>query len=282
MVVSIADALAEASHLDSESARLDAELLLAKALGKRREYLLSYPERSVSDAALLEFRSLIARRANGEPVAYLLGSKGFWDFDLEVTPAVLIPRPETELIVERVLELYAGCSEHALNAADLGTGSGALAIALARCNPTWQLTAVDTSDAALVVAQENARRLGVATIQFSIGHWCRGLTHGYFELIVANPPYVRSDDPHLFQDGLPFEPRSALVAEDNGLADLSEIIEDAPRCLKSNSWLLLEHGFEQAEDVARMLRQRGYVDIHCHRDYAGQERMTEARWVAPS
>ncbi len=278
MSVSIAVALAEANTLNSDSPRLDAELLLAKVLQKRREYLLSHAEEILTENALREFNALLARRIEGEPVAYILGSKGFWDFELTVSPAVLIPRPETELIVERTLELFKGREQEPLSAVDLGTGSGALAIAMARCNPGWRVSAVDSSSEALAIAQANARQLGVAHIQFLTGHWCRDLGADGFDLIVANPPYIDELDPHLARDGLPFEPQSALVAKNGGLADIEEIIAAAPDHLKRDSWLLLEHGFDQAAEVAEILRKRGFMDIHCHQDYAGNNRMTEARW----
>ena len=281
MSVSIADALADAGDLNSDSSRLDAELLLGHALGQRREYLLSHPEALVPEAAVANFRHLLERRRKGEPIAYLLGVKGFWDFELKVTPAVLIPRPETELIIEQVLELYAGREHDTLSAADLGTGSGAIAIALARCNPGWQVSAIDSSEQALAVACENANALNVANIEFHQGNWCEPLIDGSCELIVANPPYVQDDDEHLEHDGLPFEPRSALVAEEQGMADLREIIASASRCLKSDSWLLLEHGFQQAAAVADLMKSAGYVDIHCQQDYAGNDRMTRGRWPGP-
>ena len=278
MSVSIADALASAGELKSDSSRLDIELLLAHALGKRREFLLAHPEENIPEHVFAEFQQLLERRRQGEPIAYILGVKGFWDFDLRVTPAVLIPRPETELIVEQVLELYKGREGDSLTVADLGTGSGALAIALARCNPDWQVLATDISEQALVVARDNACKLDVERIVFRKGRWCEPLLDESCDLIVANPPYVRAGDKHLERDGLPFEPLSALVAEEEGLADLREIIVSAPRCLKRDSWLLLEHGFEQATAVADLMRGAGYVDIHCQRDYAGIDRMTRGRW----
>lgn len=278
MSVSIADALAGARALNSDSPRLDAELLLAQALGKRREYLLSHPETLIPAEVFEDFQNTLSRRQAGEPIAYILGVKGFWDFELLVTPAVLIPRPESELIIEQALELYRGRENEALIAADLGTGSGALALALARSNPVWQLLAVDSSSQGLEVAQENARRLRIENVDFRMGHWCDPLADQSCDLIVANPPYICADDEHLQHDGLPFEPRNALVAEEQGMADLREIITAAPRCLKRDSWLLLEHGFEQADSVSKVMKAAGYVDIECQQDYAGKDRMTRARW----
>lgn len=277
MFVSIADALNAARDLASESARLDTELLLAEALGQRREYLLTHPEAFVSEEQLARFHSALQRRESGEPVAYILGRKGFWDFELEVTPAVLIPRPETELIVEQVLELYGEKSREVLTAVDLGTGSGALAIALARANPDWRVIGVDNSQEAIEVAGRNAARLS-ASVQFSCSNWCDSLLDNSCDLIVANPPYVRGDDEHLQRDGLAFEPGSALVAQEQGMADLKQIIISARRCLKESCWLLLEHGYDQRQAVADQLQAAGYVDIHCQADYAGNDRMSRARW----
>lgn len=277
MSVSIADALSAARDLASESARLDAELLMAEVLGQRREYLLTHPEAILSKEQLASYNSVLQRRASGEPIAYILGRKGFWDFELEVSPAVLIPRPETELIVEQVLELYGKRSNEPLTAVDLGTGSGALAIALARTNPAWRVIGVDNSRAAIEVAARNAKRLS-ASVHFSCSSWCESLLDHSCDLIVANPPYVRGDDEHLQRDGLPFEPSSALVAQEQGMADLRQIIVSAKRCLKTDCWLLLEHGYDQRQAVADQLQAAGYMDIHCQADYAGNDRMSRARW----
>lgn len=280
MPVSIASALAGAQQLAavSDSWRLDAELLLADVLGKRREYLVSHGEQELTATSLEQFQQLLARRQQGEPVAYILGRKGFWDFELAVTPAVLIPRPETELLVEAALELAASFSDSTLRMADLGTGSGALAIALARSNPHWQVSAVDASGDALAVARGNAERLDCAGIEFLQGSWCEPLPDSDYAIMVANPPYVAVDDSHLQRDGLAFEPQQALVADQDGLADLAAIITQAPRCLKRDSWLLLEHGFEQRIPVAELLLAAGFVDVGCRQDYAGNDRMSQARW----
>ncbi|GAB5501031.1 MAG: peptide chain release factor N(5)-glutamine methyltransferase [Pseudohongiellaceae bacterium] len=281
MAVSIASALAEQAQqlaAVSDSGRLDAELLLADVLDKRREYLLSHGEQELDQTTIAQFSQALARRKQGEPIAYILGRKGFWDFELTVTPAVLIPRPETELLVEAALELTAATANQVLNIADLGTGSGALAIALARANPQWQVAAVDSSAEALSVARANARRLGAEHIEFFQGSWCEPLIKREYTIIVANPPYVAGDDSHLMRDGLTFEPHQALVADREGLADLEAIIRQAPHYLKRDSWLLLEHGFQQGAAVAELLRAAGYRDIHCRQDYAGQDRMTQACW----
>lgn len=280
MAVSIAAALAEAQVLSavSDSWRLDAELLLGHVLVRPREWLISHSSDELDSSALDKYRELLKRRQQGEPVAYILGYKGFWDFELLVSPAVLIPRPETELIVETALQLLAGREQEALQIADLGTGSGALAIALARHSPTWQVTASDFSEEALRVAASNAAALAPNNIALCNGSWCQPLAESSYELIVANPPYVEEGDPHLQEDGLPFEPVSALVAADAGLADLREIISGARRCLKANGWLLLEHGYDQQDAVAETLHRAAYVDIQCQRDYAGQARMSQARW----
>jgi len=282
MPVTIASALSGAQQLAtvSDSWRLDAELLLANALGKRREYLITHADQQLDATSLARFNDSLARRQQGEPIAYILGHKGFWDFDLSVTPAVLIPRPETELLVEAALEIAQTQTGETIAIADLGTGSGAVAIALARANRDWSVSAVDSSAEALAVASANADQLGAGHIEFLAGSWCEPLAANRYTIMVANPPYVAAGDSHLSRDGLSFEPYQALVAEADGLADLRSIVEQAPRCLKRDSWLLLEHGFQQAGAVAELLASGGFVDIRCRQDYAGNDRMTQARWPA--
>jgi release factor glutamine methyltransferase len=219
----------------SDSWRLDAELLLAHALQKPREYLYTWPQHEISGQALQKYQDSVTRRSKGEPLAYIVGSKQFWDFELEVNPSVLIPRPETELLVEQCLHFTGERSLDSLRVADLGTGSGAIAIALARTHAHWRIDAVDISDAALQVAAANAERLGAANINFRKGSWCQGLESNAYDLIVANPPYVASGDGHLQRGGLPFEPAMALVAPQQGLGDLLQIIRQSSGHLKKGS-----------------------------------------------
>lgn len=217
--------------------------------------------------------ALVARRAAGEPVAYILGRKDFWTLELSVSPAVLVPRPETELLVERALTLDPGGEARV---ADLGTGSGAIALALASARPRWRIVATDISAAALAVAHANAAALGLAQVELIQGDWLACLSARRFQMIVSNPPYVATDDAALGQ--LMREPRVALVAAEEGLAALLAITRAAPGHLEPDGWLLLEHGATQAAAVAGALVARGFAQVRSHRDLAGRERMTEGQW----
>jgi release factor glutamine methyltransferase len=257
------------------TAALDAELLLAHALGTGRARLRSHPEEAPAAGAAALFLSLIERRAGGEPVAYIVGRKGFWTLELSVSPAVLVPRPETELLVERALILHQGGEARV---ADLGTGSGAIALALASARPGWAIVATDISAAALAVARDNAAALGLARVEMAAGDWLSALRGRSFHLLLSNPPYVPAGDAALRQPELMREPRLALVAGEDGLAALHRIIADAPEHLEPGGWLLLEHGTAQAAAVAGALVARGFAQVRSHRDLAGRERMTEGQW----
>ncbi|MBL4729442.1 MAG: peptide chain release factor N(5)-glutamine methyltransferase, partial [Gammaproteobacteria bacterium] len=240
----------------SESWRLDAELLLADSIEQSREYLFTWPDQELTPPQLKKFDAYCARRMTGEPIAYILGRQAFWDFELIVNPSVLIPRPETELLVETALELLeANHSDAAI--LDLGTGSGAIGLALAANNKRWAVTAVDSSESALGVASDNAKLLQLSNIEFIQTSWCDGLPTDYFDLIAANPPYVEVGDKHLSEGSLPFEPIVALVARENGLADIRAIAEQSRHCLKKNSRLLIEHGFHQKQAVEKILVDTG-------------------------
>lgn len=252
---------------------LDAELLLSHVLGVPRARLRSHPEVVPSAPAVERFGRLIERRAAGEPIAYLLGRKDFWTLELAVGPAVLVPRPETELLVERALVLH---PRHVARIADLGTGSGAIALALARERPLWQITATDVSAEALALARANASALGLDRVRFVAGSWFEGLRGCTFDLLVSNPPYVAADDPAL--RALSHEPLLALTPGSDALRCLREIIGAAPQYLARGGWLLLEHGAAQAPAVARELASRGFATVRSHRDLAGHERMTEGQW----
>lgn len=293
-MLTIKQALEEAASLRavSESWQLDAELLLADALQKSREHIFTWPTAELLQSQLDVFRSHCKRRQQGEPIAYILGRKAFWDFELEVNRYVLIPRPETELLVETAIELLRGQqlqssqsqsqpspqSHPQLQILDLGTGSGAIALALARSDKRWQLTAVDLSEDALQVARKNAAALKVSNIEFRQASWCDGLEEFEYDVIVANPPYVAADDNHLEEGDLKFEPVAALVAAENGLADIREIARGARKLLKKDSWLLIEHGYNQKVEVAAILEAAGYSNIECKKDLAGIDRMTAARF----
>ena len=259
----------------SESPQLDAELLLAHALDIGRTRLKSHPEQPLGAAEIARYRALLDRRAAGEPLAYVTGRKDFWSFTLTVTPAVLVPRPETELVVERALALRKEPFGHVV---DLGTGSGAIALALATERPGWQIVATDASAEALAVARANAEAIAPGRIELLPGRWFAPLAGRKFDLVVSNPPYVAADDPALRRPPLCREPWAALAAEDQGLACLREIIRDAPQHLHNGGWIVLEHGATQACDVARELVARGFRHVRSHRDLAGHERVTEGQW----
>lgn len=280
MSLTIQQALVRAAGLRaiSDSWRLDTELLLAEAMSTSREYLLTWPAREIDPTAQQLFEVLFARRAKGEPLAYILGSKDFWDFRLQVNPDVLIPRPETELLVECALALVEQQLCKAGQIVDLGTGSGALAIALARELPRSEVLAVDRSAAALELATLNAAQLGASNVRFREGSWCEGLASASVDLIVSNPPYVAAGDSHLQQGDLRFEPDMALVAGDAGLGDIKTIIAQAPVVLRANGWLLVEHGYLQGTDVKGIFIERGFQHVEGKQDLAGHDRVTFGQW----
>jgi release factor glutamine methyltransferase len=261
-----------------DTALLDAELLLAHVLGATRTFIMMYPERVLTAEQQRDFCHLLDRRAGGEPLAYLVGKQGFWTLDLMVTPDVLVPRPETELLVETALQLAP--AEQPCQVLDLGTGSGAIALSIASERERWQVTATDLSGKALAIAEKNARLNKLTDrVSFRAGSWFDALedvvdTEGRFDLIVSNPPYLADDDPHLEQGALPFEPVSALVAGDAGLADLQMIARQSSGFLKTGGYLLVEHGFEQGEAVRRIFHAAGFAEVDTIKDLAGLDRIT--------
>ncbi|RZL94091.1 MAG: peptide chain release factor N(5)-glutamine methyltransferase [Variovorax sp.] len=264
MSTTLAQALRAATALGVD--RLDAQLLLLHALGRpvhERAWLLAHDTDALPDAAWQAFQSLCARRGSGEPAAYLLGEKEFHGLTLAVDPRVLVPRPDTETLVDWALALVP--DTHAPRLLDLGTGSGAIALALQHARPDATIEAVDASADALEVARANARRLGLP-VRFAQADWLAGAATGY-DLIVSNPPYVAADDAHLA--ALRHEPLAALASGPDGLADLRRIVEAAPRHLKDGGWLLLEHGFDQAEAVRALLVAQGFTDVQSRDDLAG-------------
>ncbi|WP_250458578.1 peptide chain release factor N(5)-glutamine methyltransferase [Microbulbifer litoralis] len=267
--------LARSAGLEgSDSARLDTELLLAHCVGRDRTWLYTWPEYELAQAEQRAFDTLFERRENGEPVAHLLGEREFWSLPLKVDASTLIPRPETELLVETALEF---CPAEKLRALDLGTGTGAIALALASERPGWQVLAAEKSAQAAALAEENRRALGLDNVQVLQSDWFAQIAPQEFELIVSNPPYIDAEDPHLDEGDVRFEPRSALVADRGGLADIERIARKSRRYLKTGGWLMLEHGWQQAEAVRGILAAAGFKRIESRRDLSGWERLTLGR-----
>lgn len=276
----IRTALQHAAHTletASASAVLDAEVLLAWLLGKERYYLRCWPEKPLETMLLEQYHRLIEKRQRGEPVAYLTGKREFWSRDFNVNETVLIPRPETELLVELALELIP--ENTPLQLLDLGTGSGIIAITLAAERPAIEVVGVDLSSAALSVAQDNAARLGVANVHLLLSDWFAQIPTAAYDIIVGNPPYIAPGDPHLQQGDLRFEPQSALISAHQGLHDIARIAAEAEAYLKPGGHLLLEHGYDQQDAVQLIFKQRHYLQIRTHFDLSGQPRVTSAQRV---
>lgn len=267
----VADLLAEAAALGV--APLDAQLLLQSLTQRSRTQLLAFDEAPVDALTAALFRAAATRRAAGEPLAYITGVREFWSLSLVVTPAVLIPRPDTELVVELCL---AGLDRSPRLVADLGTGSGAIALALAKERPDWMLIATDASTGALEVAAINRQRLEIGNLALRRGSWCEALPADRFDAIVSNPPYIAPGHPAL--QALEHEPRSALTADAEGYADLFHIAATAPAHLKPGGLLLLEHGAEQGARLREKLLSQGYSAVVTHQDLAGLDRVTAAIW----
>ena len=264
----------------SDSPLLEAEVLLAFLLDKNRTYLRTWPDKTLSPEQLVDYRRLIANRAQGRPIAYLTGRREFWSREFLVTPDVLIPRPETELLVELCLALMP--ANQPCRLLDLGTGSGIIAVTLAAERPDAQVSATDISPNALQVAAENAEKHQVGRIQFYLSNWFESIPDGQYDLIVSNPPYIAEDDAHLQQGDLRFEPKSALIASDQGLKDIRLIAEAALARLAWGGYLLLEHGYNQQQSVQKLLAGYGYGNIQTHRDLSGQPRVTSGQYLATS
>lgn len=258
-----------------DNPRLEAEILLAHVLDRPRTWLRAWPQHAPTAMQCARFKTLLTRRIAGEPIAYLTGERDFWDMTLRVTPDTLIPRPETELLVELALERIPADADWRI--ADLGTGSGAIALALARERPACHLIATDISRAALAVARGNAERLGIANIEFRHGSWLTPLSDERFQLIASNPPYIHPDDPHLRRGDLRFEPAGALGAAPDGLADIRTIAREAADHLPPGGWLLLEHGYDQGAAVRGILANQGYREPTTVTDLGGHERVSLGR-----
>ena len=267
----LANAVAKLTE-QPDTAVLDAELLLAHVLQKTRTWLHTWPEYELSAEQTQEFEQLVARRVVGEPVAHLLAQQEFWSLDLIVTADTLIPRPETERLVELALERIPPTA--AWRIADLGTGTGAIALALAKERPACSVIATDQSAAALAVAEDNARNNRLHNVTFRRGNWFEALQdEAPFDLIVSNPPYIKETDPHLLQGDVRFEPTTALTAGPDGLTDLQHLIDQALPHLKPGGWLLLEHGYDQGEAVVQLLQEAGFVQVSDYPDLAGLPRV---------
>lgn len=268
-MTTVAEALNQA-NLDSDSATLDAELLLAHTLKKPRSWLRGFADEPLTNDAAARFEALCEQRRKGLPIAHLLGEREFWSLPITVTTDTLIPRPETELLVELALEKTSSTA----TVADLGTGSGAIALAIATERPDATVFATDQSGSALATANGNARKLELENLRFFQGNWCDALQPRPHDVIVSNPPYIDATDPHLQQGDVRFEPTSALVAGENGLADLRTIATQARDYLIPEGWLLLEHGWEQGPEANQLLTQLGYDAVSTRQDLAGNDRVT--------
>lgn len=255
----------------SESPRRDAEILLGLVTGKARTYILAFGETVLREEEASALEALLERRAQGEPVAHLTGVREFWSLPLYVSPATLIPRPDTECLVEQAL---ARLPAEPCSLLDLGTGTGAIALALASERPDCHVTALDKVPEAVTLARRNAENLAITNITILQSDWFSALNEARFSLIVSNPPYIDSEDPHLEQGDVRFEPRSALVAGEKGLADLRTLTFDARRFLLPGGWLLVEHGWRQGEAVRELFNEAGYYAVETCRDYGGNERLT--------
>lgn len=275
---SVAGLLAEAApRLNPEEGRAEAERLLAYILGVGLTWLYVHRDDPVSPGHAQAFEELVRRRIAGEPVAYLLGQRGFWHFDLRVTPATLIPRPETERLVELALERLPAGAE--VRVADLGTGTGAIALAIAHERARARVVATDASAKALEVARANARALGLERVEFREGDWLAPLAGERFDLIASNPPYIADGDAHLQQGDLRFEPRTALASGADGLDDLRRIVADAPAHLTPGGWLLVEHGWDQGSAVRELFAYAGFEAVVTERDWEQRDRVTLGRRV---
>ncbi|PIE23385.1 MAG: protein-(glutamine-N5) methyltransferase, release factor-specific [Neptuniibacter caesariensis] len=266
--------LSEQLNAVSDSPQLDLEYLLCHVLGKQRSYLYTWPEKVLSEQQQDQLHGFITRRLKGEPVAHIIGRRGFWRLDLEVSPDTLIPRPDTEVLVEKALEL---CQQKQARVADLGTGSGAIALALAVEHPAWEIVASDNVPEAAALAERNRKRLQFGNVQVLQGSWFQP-HDGIYDLIVSNPPYIDPDDPHLEQGDVRFEPLSALTAGNKGMADIELLADQARAYLKKDGYLIFEHGYDQGVPCRDLLQRLGYVDIGTQQDYGQNDRVTYGRW----
>lgn len=273
---SIASCLQQASQLAvSDSARLDVEILLAHVLQKDRVYLFTWPEKTLTPEQAQIFDDHFQRRMHGEPIAHIIGQREFWSLPLMVDNTTLIPRPETELLVETVLKLFSGdAPDQVRHILDLGTGTGAIALALASEKKTWQCLGVDKEPSAVQLAEKNRAHLQLHNATITQSNWFDGIGYKAFDIVVSNPPYIDPSDAHLQQGDVRFEPLSALIADNHGLADIERITQEAQNYLRPNGWLLIEHGYDQGEIVRELFQSHHYREVKTLVDFAGNERAT--------
>jgi len=262
----------------SDSPEVDIDYLLCHILQKPASYLRTWPEKTLSHEQEAAFRALLLRRQAGEPIAYILGYRAFWDFELAVSKDTLIPRADTEVLVETALRMLDPLTAVPQRVLDLGTGTGAIGLALAKECPAWAVVGCDLMPGAVKLAQHNQARLGVTNVSFVQSSWFEAI-EGRFDLIVSNPPYIDPDDPHLSQGDVRFEPLTALIADDQGLADIQHIAEQATHRLNPNGWLMFEHGYDQGDACRRLLVRLGYQQVETVKDYGDNDRVTLGQWL---
>ncbi|WP_288987552.1 peptide chain release factor N(5)-glutamine methyltransferase [uncultured Pseudoalteromonas sp.] len=278
MSLTVENAITTGANLlasSSDSAKLDAQVLLLNILQKPRSYLFTWPEKQLTDEQSEAFERACERRLNGEPVSHITGYREFWSLQLEVNPTTLIPRPDTETLVELALSCNVPNDAKVL---DLGTGTGAIALALGSEMPTWDIIAVDRIDDAVALAKRNQKRLAINNVCVKQSNWFSALNNKKFDLIVTNPPYIEYNDKHLHQGDVRFEPLSALVADDAGLADIKQIITQSRDYLHSNGYLLIEHGFEQSAAVRHIFNQMAFINVSTVKDLGNNDRVTFGQW----
>jgi release factor glutamine methyltransferase len=261
----------------SDSARLDAEVLLAAVLNKNRSYFRAFPERILTNAENEHFQSLLNKRLHGHPIAHITGQREFWSLDLDVNEHTLIPRPDTETLIEFVLQNF---PQDKLDVVDLGTGSGAIALALASERPLWKLLATDQSEQALTVAENNAKKCQLTNVSFKHGSWFQPLESSRYDIIISNPPYIPQQDPHLQQGDVRFEPISALASGEDGLDDIRYLISHANKHLQPQGWLILEHGYDQKQAIFDLFKQAGFDNITQKDDYGNNPRLSAGQLPA--
>lgn len=275
--LTISEAMAKSLELTSSSASLDVELLLCHVLDCERAYLRTWPDKSLDQDQTEHFLSLVSQRQKGRPIAHLIGQRDFWTLNLKVNEHTLIPRPDTEVLVERALNLP--LDKSAISVLDLGTGTGAIALALASERPAWQVNGVDRFPKVIELARQNANLNSLPHVEFFCSDWFSAFREQRFSLIVSNPPYIDAKDKHLGEGDVRFEPASALIAEDQGMADIKKITHDAREFLEAGGWLLFEHGYDQAELVRSVLKKAGYQQVETSKDYGGNDRVTQGQWT---